>query len=55
MAQAAIAAKVELPAGTYLQFAGTAEAQAQSQRDLTVNALIAGVGIVLLLSIITRN
>jgi len=55
MAQAAIAAKVELPAGTYLQFAGTAEAQAQSQRDLTVNALIAGVGIILLLSIITRN
>jgi Cu/Ag efflux pump CusA len=55
MAQAAIAAKVELPAGTYLQFAGTAEAQAQSQRDLTVNALIAGVGIILLLSIITRT
>jgi ABC-type multidrug transport system ATPase subunit len=55
MAQAAIAAKVELPAGTYLQFSGTAEAQAQSQRDLTVNALIAGVGIILLLSIITRN
>jgi Cu/Ag efflux pump CusA len=55
MAQAAIAAKVELPAGTYLQFAGTAEAQAQSQRDLTVNALIAGVSIILLLSIITRN
>jgi CzcA family heavy metal efflux pump len=54
-AQAAIAAKVQLPAGTYLQFAGTAEAQAQSQRDLTVNALVAGVGIVLLLSIITRN
>ena len=54
-AQAAIAAKVQLPAGSYLQFAGTAEAQAQSQRDLTVNALVAGLGIVLLLSIITRN
>ena len=54
-AQAAIAAKVQLPAGTYLQFAGTAEAEAQSQRDLIVNALVAGVGIVLLLSIITRN
>src|SRR6516162_1205627 len=54
-AQAAIAAKVQLPAGSYLQFAGTAEAQAQSQRDLTVNALVAGLVIVLLLSIITRN
>jgi ABC-type multidrug transport system fused ATPase/permease subunit len=31
------------------------EAQAQPQRDLTVNALVAGLGIVLLLSIITRN
>jgi CzcA family heavy metal efflux pump len=54
-AQAAIAAKVQLPSGTYLQFAGTAEAQAQSQRDLIVNALVAGLGIVLLLSVITRN
>ena len=54
-AQAAIAAKVQLPAGTYIQFAGTAEAQARSQRDLIFNSLIAGVGIVLLLSIVTRN
>jgi Cu/Ag efflux pump CusA len=54
-AKAAIAAKVELPAGTYLQFAGAAEAQAQSQQDLIINSLIAGVGIILLLSIVTRN
>lgn len=54
-AQAAIAAKVQLPAGTYLQFAGTVEAQAQSQRDLAVNGLVAAIGIVLLLSMITRN
>jgi ABC-type multidrug transport system ATPase subunit len=54
-AQAAITAKVQLPAGSYLQFAGTAEAQAQSQRDLIVNALVAALGIVLLLSIVTRN
>jgi ABC-type multidrug transport system ATPase subunit len=54
-AQAAIAARVQLPAGSYLQFAGTAEAQAQSQRDLTVNALVAGLGIVLLLSVVTRK
>src|SRR5262249_26543361 len=54
-AKAAIAQKLQLPAGTYIQFAGTAEAQARSQRDLVFNSLIAGVGIILLLSIVTRN
>ena len=54
-AKAAIAAKVALPSGTYVQFAGTAEAQTRSRRDLVFNSLIAGVGIVLLLSIVTRN
>jgi Cu/Ag efflux pump CusA len=54
-AKAGIAAKVQFPAGTYVQFAGVAQAQAQSQRDLIVNSLIVGVGIVLLLSIVTRN
>lgn len=50
-----IAAEVDLPAGTYLSFAGAAEAQAASQHDLFVNGLIAGIGMVLLLSIVTRN
>ncbi len=54
-AKAAIAAKVELPSGTYVQFAGTAEAQTRSRRDLVFNSLIAGVGIIVLLSIVTRN
>lgn len=54
-AQAQLARKIALPAGTYLEFAGEAEAQSRSQRDLAVNALIAGIGIVLLLSIVTRN
>ena len=54
-AKALIRAKVDLPAGTYIQFAGAAEAESQSQRDLMVNSLIAAVGIILLLSIITRN
>ena len=53
--RAAVAAKVQLPSGTYLEFAGAAAAQAQSQRDLILNSLLAGVGIVLLLSIVTRN
>lgn len=54
-AKAQIAAKVSLPAGTYVEFAGTAEAESRSQRDLVINSIIAGIGIVLLLSIITRN
>ena len=54
-AKAVIAANAQLPPGTYVEFAGAAEAQAQSQRDLLVNALIAGIGIVLLLSVVTGN
>lgn len=54
-AKAAVAAKVQLPIGTYVQFAGAAEAQSQSQRDLALNSLVAGVGIVLLLSVVTRG
>ena len=54
-AKALIRAKVELPAGTYIQFAGAAEAESRSQRDLLVNSLIAAIGITLLLSIIARN
>jgi Cu/Ag efflux pump CusA len=54
-AKAAIASKVHLPSGTYIQFAGAAEAQSRSQRDLIVNSLIAAIGVILLLSVITRN
>src|SRR5262249_23490439 len=50
-----IAAKVTLPNATYVQFAGAAEGQAQAQRDLGIKSLFAGVGIVLLLSVVTRN
>lgn len=50
-----IASKIGLPAGIYLEFAGAAEAEAQAQRDLILKALAAGIGIVLLLSIVTRN
>ena len=49
------AANIELPSGTYVAFGGAAEAQAQSQRDLLFNSLLAAAGIVLLLSIVTRN
>ncbi len=54
-AKAMIGSKVQMPSGTYIQFAGAAEAQSRSQRDLIVNSLIAAVGIVLLLSVVTRN
>ena len=54
-AKATIGSTVQLPSGTYIQFAGAAEAQSRSQRDLIVNSLIAAVGIVLLLSVVTQN
>jgi len=54
-AKAVLAGNVELPSGVYVEFAGSAEAQAQSRRDLFFLSGIAGVAIVLLLSIVTRN
>jgi CzcA family heavy metal efflux pump len=47
--------RLSFPADTYVQFSGTAEAQAQSRRDLLVNSLLAGLGIVLLLSVVMGN
>jgi len=54
-ARARIRAEVTLPPGTYLEFAGTAEAETRSARDLILRALIAGVGVVALLSVVTGN
>jgi CzcA family heavy metal efflux pump len=48
-------ARLPFPADTYVEFSGTAEAQAQSRRDLLVNSLLAGLGIVLLLSMVMGN
>lgn len=50
-----IANEVKLPPGAYVEFAGAAEAQAQSRRDLLVNASLAAIGIVILLSIVTGH
>lgn len=47
-----IAQKITLPEGSYVEFTGTAAAQAQSRHDLLVNSLIALAGIVLLLSVV---
>jgi CzcA family heavy metal efflux pump len=44
--------RVVLPAGSYVEFTGTAEAQARARRDLLVYSLLATLGIVLLLSVV---
>jgi CzcA family heavy metal efflux pump len=54
-AQKAVASKVALPEGVYIEFAGSAQAQAQSRRDLIGHSLMAFAGVVLLLSLITKN
>lgn len=54
-AQRRIKAQIKLPPGAYVAFGGTAAGQAQSRRDLLVHSLLAGVGIVLLLSIVMGN
>jgi CzcA family heavy metal efflux pump len=46
---------IKFPAGTYVSFAGTAAAQAQSLHELIVNSLLAGLGIILLLSVVMGN
>ncbi len=50
-AKAAIAAKVKLPPGVYLDFAGTAKAAAAAQTELMFNVMLAAGGVVALLLI----
>lgn len=50
-----IAARVKLAAGDYVQFSSTAEAEAQSHRDLLTHSSLALLGIFLLLSVVFRN
>ncbi len=52
-AERKIRAEVRLPAGGYFEFTGAAQAEAKSRRDLIVHSLMAGAGIILLLSIVT--
>jgi Cu/Ag efflux pump CusA len=47
-----VADKVVFPSGTYVTFAGAAEAQSQTRRDLLLHSLLAGAGVVLLLSVV---
>ncbi|WP_348645306.1 efflux RND transporter permease subunit [Methylobacterium sp. BTF04] len=50
-----IAREVKLPSGVYIGIDGAAEAQAMARRDLVLYAGLAGLGIVLLLVIVTGS
>lgn len=54
-AEETLARKLKLPPGVHIEFAGSAQAQAQAQRDLIMNALVAGIGILVLLSVVTGS
>jgi CzcA family heavy metal efflux pump len=54
-ARRAIQTKVSLPTGTYTVFGGASQAREQTQRDILVNSLFAGAGIILLLAIVFRS
>lgn len=51
-AKAAVAGRVTLPAGVFLEYAGSAAAQEAAQRNLLFSSAVAALGIVLLLSIV---
>jgi Cu/Ag efflux pump CusA len=50
-----IAGEVTPPAGVYAAYGGSAEAQGGTRRELLVHALLAGVGIILLLAVVFRS
>lgn len=50
-----LGAEVQLPQGVHLEFAGSARAQAAARRNLLINSLVAGLGILLLLLVVTGN
>ncbi len=54
-AEKQVGTAVSFPAGAYFEFTGTAEARARSGRDLLIHSLLAGAGIILLLSIVLGN
>lgn len=50
-----VLSSVSFPSGTYIEFMGSAQAQAQAKRDLLVHSLLAFAGIILLLSVVLAN
>jgi CzcA family heavy metal efflux pump len=51
-AQRNVARRVSLPAGTFVVYGGSAQAEGQAARDLVVHSLMAGAAIVLLLAVL---
>ena len=51
-AERTVAARMPLPPGVFMVYAGTAQAQAQARHDLLVHALLAGAGVVILLALL---
>ena len=51
----AIASQVSLPTGSYVEFGGTAQAQAKSAHDLLLHSVMTGFAIVLLLATVIAN
>ncbi|MCL6099688.1 MAG: efflux RND transporter permease subunit [Bacteroidetes bacterium] len=54
-AKGKIESSIKFPEGTYIEFGGTAAAQAKSRRELLIYSVIAGAGIILLLFIALKN
>ena len=54
-AESALHSRVSLPPGTYMEFAGTAKEQARTRRDLFMHSALAGIGIIMLISIVAGN
>jgi CzcA family heavy metal efflux pump len=54
-AQARVAEQVRPPRGVYIQFTGEAEGAAAARRDLAFKTLLSAIGIILLLSVVTRH
>jgi CzcA family heavy metal efflux pump len=50
-----VKAKISFPADTYAQFSGSAQAREKAQRELFLNSIVAGIGILLLLSVVFHN
>jgi CzcA family heavy metal efflux pump len=50
-----VKAKVNFPAGSYVEFGGAAQAKEKAQRELFLHSAIAAVGILMLLTIVFHN
>ena len=54
-AEKAVFSSVHFPAGTYVEFSGTGQAQARSRQDLLIHSLLAASGILMLLSVVMQG